>query len=600
MLFYFGFSRKMSNSPNPTATEAFIADRFTVRCEVLRLSAQPSGSVLFVQFLLDCGVAALFAWQYSVRNAAIWIALIAVTTAYRAFFPQRLPDPLTRDNLPGALRLHTLRIAVHEGAHGAAGILLFDPANPTTQLMIGVVVMAMTLSSVFSVSYFAPAMQLAITLLLAPVIAMGVAFGAPAMVSLALLGIGLLAMVWRLVGERARQLEENIGLRHNESTLREQAMAGLRQSQQAQAERLRFFSAANHDLRQPVMAMGLQAEVLRHQLEAGEDQVTVQNTLAALSRAQQALEGLTNQLLEIGRIEAAADPISPVAIALAPLLNELARQTGTGRVRVRCPDDAVVWTDVVTLRRILGNLVDNALKFTPRGRVLLACRRRVDGWRIEVRDSGIGIAPEAQDRVFGDFEQIGNVERNLQRGHGLGLAIVRRLALRLGVQITLRSAPGRGSVFGFELPAAPKDAPITTGTGLVAEAAATAQDAAPLRPDLSVLIVEDNTVVADSIAALLRLWGARAHVCASAVESLALTTLAGFDIALCDIRLPGSIDGITLAKELQRRAPKLSIALVSADIDDATQDLASLWGWQALRKPVQPAALRTLLVRMQG
>lgn len=591
----------MSTPSNPSATEAFKADRFAVRCEVLRLSAQPSGGVLFVQFLLDCGVAALFGWQYSVRNAAIWITLIAATTAYRAFVPQRLPDPLTRDNLPGALRLHTLRIAIHEGAHGAAGILLFDPANTTNQLMIGVVVMAMTLSSVFSVSYFAPAMQLAITLLLGPVIAMGLAFGAPAMVTLAVLGIGLLAMVWRLVGERSRQLEENIGLRHNETTLREQAMTGLRQSQQAQAERLRFFSAANHDLRQPVMAMGLQAEVLRHQLEAGEDQVTVQNTLAALSRAQQALEGLTNQLLEIGRIEAAADPISPVAIALAPLFGELARQTGTGRVRVRCPADAVVWTDAVTLRRILGNLLDNALKFAPRGRVLLACRRRVDGWRIEVRDSGIGIPSEAQDRVFVDFEQIGNAERNLQRGHGLGLAIVRRLALRLGVEITLRSAPGRGSVFGFVLPAAPPDAPLSTGTGLAAEAAAiSAQDATALRPDLSVLIVEDNAVVADSIAALLRLWGARAHVCGSAVEALALTTLPGFDIALCDIRLPGSIDGITLAKELQRRSPKLSIALVSADIDDTVQDLASSRGWQALRKPVQPAGLRALLVRMQG
>jgi signal transduction histidine kinase len=466
--------------------------------------------------------------------------------------------------------------------------------------MLGVVVMAMTLSSAFSVSYFAPAMQLAITLLLGPMIVMGVAFGAPMMMTLALLGIGLLAMVWRLVGERSRQLEENIGLRHNESTLRAQAMAGLHESQQAQAERLRFFSAANHDLRQPVMAMGLQAEVLRHQLDAGEDPVTVQHTLAALSRAQQALEGLTNQLLEIGRIEAAADPISPVAVALAPLLGELARQTGTGRVRVRCPDDAVAWTDVVTLRRILGNLVDNALKFTPRGRVLLACRRRVDGWRVEVRDSGIGIAPEAQDRVFGDFEQIGNVERNLQRGHGLGLAIVRRLALRLGVQVTLRSAPGRGSVFGFLLPAAPPDAPVTTGMGLAAEAAAaSAQDATPLRPDLRVLIVEDNAVVADSMAALLRLWGARAHVCGSAAEVLALTTLAGFDIALCDIRLPGSIDGITLAKELQRRASTLAIALVSADIDDATRELASLRGWRALRKPVQPAALRALLLQAQ-
>lgn len=590
----------MSSSPAPEHPEATPADRFAVHCEVLRLSAQPSGPVLLVQFLLDCGVAALFAWQYSRLYAGIWIALIAATTAYRGFFPQRLPENLTPENLPPALRLHTLRIAAHEGAHGAAGILLFNPADSTAQLMLGLVIMAMTLSSVFSVSYYTPAMQLAITLLLGPVILMGITFGSPAMVVLSVLGIGLLAMVWRLVAERSRQLEENIGLRHNESTLREQALAGLRESQQAQAERLRFFSAANHDLRQPVMAMGLQAEVLRHQLDAGEDRLTVQNTVAALSRAQQALEALTNQLLEIGRIEAAADPITPSAIALAPLLNEFARQAGSGRVRVRCPADAAAWTDPVTLRRILGNLVDNALKFTPHGRVLLACRQRSEGWRIEVRDSGIGIAPEAQERVFGDFEQVGNVERNLQRGHGLGLAIVRRLAQRLGILVTLRSAPGRGSVFGFVLPAAPHGAPLAAAAAPVAELAPGKQGGAALRPGLAVLVVEDNAVVADSIAALLQLWGASPSVYASAAETLALADLSTVDVALCDIRLPGEMDGIALATELQRLRPHLAIALVSADIDDAMQQLARERGWQALRKPVQPAALRALLFRAQG
>jgi signal transduction histidine kinase len=571
-------------------------DRFAIRCEVLRLSAQPSGPVLAVQFLLDCGVAALFAWQYSRLHAAVWIALVAATTAYRGFFPQRLPAALTPENLAPALRVHTLRIALHEGAHGLAGVLLFNPASSTGQLVIGLVVMAMTLSSAFSVSYYTPAMQLAISLLLAPVIVMGLFFGSPLMMGLSVLGAGLLAMVWKLVSERSRQLEENIGLRHNESTLRAQALAGLRESQQAQAERLRFFSAANHDLRQPVMAMGLQAEVLRQQIDAGEDRARIQGTLAALSRAQQALEALTNQLLEIGRIEAAADPIMPVAVAVSPLLNEFARQAGSGRVRVRCPAGAMVWTDAVALRRILGNLVDNALKFTPHGRVLLACRKRSGGWRIEVRDAGIGIAPEAQERVFGDFEQIGNIERNLQRGHGLGLAIVRRLALRLGVQVTLRSAPGRGSVFGFFLAAAP---PGTTPAHVSAAEAVAAPGATPLRLGLSVLVVEDNAVVADSLAALMRLWGAQPRLCVCASEALTLPDLGDFDLALCDIRLPGELDGIALATELQQRRPELTIALVSADIDDATQQLAREHGWLAVRKPVQPAMLHAVLLQAQ-
>jgi len=430
------------------------------------------------------------------------------------------------------------------------------------------------------------------------------------MAAVAVIGIGLTAMMWKLVAERSRQLEENIGLRLNEHRLREQALAGLRASEQAQAERLRFFSAANHDLRQPVMAIGLQAEVLRQQLNDGASMDAVQHTVGSLARAQQALEGLTNQLLEIGRIEAAVDPLRPTSVALAPLLHELARQAGHGRVLVRCPPDAIAWSDTVSLRRVLANLVDNAVKFTPRGRVLLAVRARRRGtgqaWRVEVRDSGIGIAPEAQQRVFDDFEQIGNVERNLQRGHGLGLAIVRRLAAQLGIEVTLRSAPGRGSVFAFELPAAPEGAMGATGATVSPPPAtpAAGQDdgtdaARTLRPGLAVLVVEDNAVVADSLTALLRQWEVEPRVYGSAAEALALADLHALDAALCDIRLPGALDGIALAERLRRQKPSLAIALISADINEATQRLAAERGWHALRKPVQPEELRRLLLGAQ-
>ena len=268
---------------------------------------------------------------------------------------------------------------------------------------------------------------------------------------------------------------------------------------------------------------------------------------------------------------------------------------------VRCPAGAVAWTDAVSLRRVLANLVDNAVKFTPHGRVLLAVRARRRGtgraWRVEVRDNGIGIAADSQERVFNDFEQIGNVERNLQHGHGLGLAIVRRLAAQLGIEVSLRSAPGRGSVFGFELPAA-------LGYGAAAMQAAPAPPVAPsaaptLHPGLAVLVVEDNAVVADSLFALLRQWEAAPRVYASAAEALALADLQALDVALCDIRLPGALDGIALAERLQRQKPSLAIALISADINEATQRLAAERGWHALRKPVQPEELRRLLLGAQ-
>ncbi|SEJ91267.1 MULTISPECIES: hybrid sensor histidine kinase/response regulator [unclassified Variovorax] len=576
------------------------SDGFAIQCEVLRLSIRPIGPVLLVQYLLNCGVAALFAWQYSPVRALLWIALVTGVTLMRGFFPQRLPEPFTPGTLRAAQRTHTLRTAVWELAHGLAGVLLFNPERADLQLLLGLILMGMTLSSAFSVSFYTPATQLAITLLLAPVIVTGLWLGAPVMMAVAVIGIGLTAMMWKLVAERSRQLEENIGLRLNERTLREQALAGLRASEHAQAERLRFFSAANHDLRQPVMAIGLQAEVLRQQLNSGADMAAVQHTVGSLARAQQALEGLTNQLLEIGRIEAAVDPLRPAAVALAPLLQELARQAGDARVGVRCPPGAVAWTDTVSLRRVLANLVDNAVKFTPRGRVLLAvrARRRANGpaWRVEVRDNGIGIAADAQARVFNDFEQIGNVERNLQRGHGLGLAIVRRLATQLGIAVSLRSAPGRGSVFSFELPAAAPDAALAVPAAAPAKGDA---GTGALRPGMAVLVVEDNAVVADSLAALLRQWSVEPRVYASAAEALALADLRALDAALCDIRLPGALDGIALAERLQRQKPSLAIALISADINEATHRLAVERGWHALRKPVQPEELRGVLLRAQ-
>ncbi|MDQ7956749.1 MAG: ATP-binding protein [Pseudomonadota bacterium] len=581
--------------PSPPPADA-AADRFLVECEVLRLSTRPLGPVLAVQFLLNAGVAAVFGWLYSPARAALWLAGIAAVTVMRGFFPQRVPDTLTPETLRRAQRVHTLRTGLWEAAHGLAGVLLFNAGDPMHQLLLGLIVMGMTLSSAFSVSFHTPAVRLAITLLMAPVIAMGLAFGAPPMVAVALLGVLLLALMLKQVGSHNRQLEENIGLRLNAHALREQALAGLRESQQAQAERLRFFSAANHDLRQPVMAIGLQTAVLREQLDQGAPAAAVQGTVAALADAQAALETLTHQLLEIGRIEAGVEALVRAAVPLAALLADVARQAGGTRIHVRCPADATAWSDAVALRRILANLVDNAVKFAPRGRILLAARRRAGAWRVEVRDGGIGIAPEAQARVFGDFEQVGNIERNLQRGHGLGLGVVRRLADRLDLRITLRSAAGRGAVFGFTVPAAPADAPVADRPALrhIPPAATPAQ---PLRPGIEVLVVEDNAVVAASLVALLRQWSARAQVYASAAEALALADLRRIQVALCDIRLPGELDGVALAERLQAHRPGLVIALVSADIDEATQAHARARGWQALRKPVQPAALRAVLAQ---
>ncbi|CAN5672817.1 hypothetical protein BH11PSE13_BH11PSE13_35650 [soil metagenome] len=559
---------------------------------VLQASARPGLLSMLLMFALNAGCAGWFAFNVSATLATAWFVVATVGQIIFLAVPMPAPPDDDAHAVRQALRRHVTLVAVLAAAHGSIGFFIFAPGNAPALALLGMTVYGMAVAFSMFVSQYKLALQVAIALLMAPAFLMAMFHPHRTSAFFGVVGFAFMVFMLRFVTVRANQFAELVRLRLIDAQRNLLAQETLKRLEHTQSERLRFFSAANHDLRQPVMAIGLQAEVLRHQLESDAPKPMVQKTVAALFQAQQALEALTNQLLEIGRIEAAADLLQPTAVALRPLLLGLARQSP--RVSLRCPDDALVWTDAVVLQRVIGNLLDNALKFAPQGRVLIAVRKRRAGlaWRVEVRDNGVGIASDAQERVFEDFEQLGNSERNLQRGHGLGLAIVRRLLARLGSEIRLRSAPGRGAVFGFELKAAPTDLASPEHFN---EAGNVVAGSTGVRAGLAVLVVEDNAVVADSIAALLREWQAVPQIYADASAALAMADLRTLDVALCDIRLPGPIDGVTLASRLQTQRPDLVIALVSADIELSTEQLAQQRGWYALRKPVQVDDLRSVL-----
>ncbi len=210
----------------------------------------------------------------------------------------------------------------------------------------------------------------------------------------------------------------------------------------------RFLAAASHDLRQPLHALGLFAAKLPEHVQDAEGARLADR----MRHSVESLESLLSSLLDISRLDAGAIEPRPQAIALDALLDRLAgdfapvaleRGLKLAVVRTRL----VVRSDPVLLERIARNLVDNALKHTRRGGVVVGARRRGSRVAIEVHDSGPGIPAEERERVFEEFYQIGNPERDRSRGLGLGLAIVRRLAGLLGHRIEVDSEPGRGSVF---------------------------------------------------------------------------------------------------------------------------------------------------------
>jgi CheY-like chemotaxis protein len=235
------------------------------------------------------------------------------------------------------------------------------------------------------------------------------------------------------------------------------------------------------------------------------------------------------------------------------------------------------------------NLLTNALRYTEHGSVLLACRRRVGKVRIQVWDTGPGIPPELQSEIFTEYVQIGNEERNREKGLGLGLAICRRIAGLLSTQIGIRSVPGHGSLFWFDLPLGKpqEQQPSLVETEL------------QMIPG-KVLVVDDDPLCRESAAEVIGDWGGKVVVASDANEALAICREQAKEITLvvCDVRLPGTTDGIALGGLLQQLNPAIRVVLVSAEVTALVQAQARRAGFPILKKPVAPARMRATLLSL--
>jgi signal transduction histidine kinase len=356
-----------------------------------------------------------------------------------------------------------------------------------------------------------------------------------------------------------------------------------------------FLAAASHDLRQPMHALGLyMASLQHHPLNDAQRDLTDR-----MAGSVAALETLFNSLLDISRMDASAVVPQPHAFEPAELLHRLVQDFASEaerrglRLGLRmghCAQPLRALTDPLLLERVLRNLIGNALKFTTSGGVLVTARVRagaVPVWRLEVWDSGPGIPPAEQERIFDEFYQVGNPERDRRAGLGLGLSIVRRLTQLLGLRLTMRSLPGHGSRFGVDVPT----------TSRPAEAAP-----APILPGsvqgLAVGVIEDDPEVRDSMQRLLGGW--KCQVCAGAdadeVWREAARLHARLDAVIADLRLRDGRDGLSEIAALRRACGRELPALVVSG--DAAPDRVALMqrsGVPWLAKPVPASQLRSWL-----
>jgi two-component system, sensor histidine kinase len=418
---------------------------------------------------------------------------------------------------------------------------------------------------------------------------------APGLAVTALLAAGALARRHlRQVDATRTRLRQALALQTQVDALQRQLQHAQALSEAAEQSKARFLAAASHDLRQPAHALGLYMAALRAgPLAPGQAEIAerMQGSLAALDR-------LFAALLDVSRMDAGAVVPQWDTVALAPLLRRLAEEWALQaenrglRLALHVADpEALTVTDAVLLERVLRNLLGNAVKYTERGGVLLACRTRssADGsrhHRVEVWDSGPGIAPTEQERVFEEFYQAGGPsgsESARERGLGLGLAIVQRLARLLQLRVTLHSRPGRGSVFMLE---------GLAPAGVAPQAAASARHQMRKLAGTLVAVLEDDAEVRDAMRRLLQRWDCRVVDGGSAAELLQrLPDAAVPDALVADLRLADGRHGLTEQAQLQAAWPRtVPVLWVSGESAPGLPAGASL-----LTKPVSPARLRAWL-----
>ena len=381
---------------------------------------------------------------------------------------------------------------------------------------------------------------------------------------------------------RVRERTEEL-LRLNSELTRAKADA-----EDANLSKTRFLAAASHDILQPLNAARLYSSALLDRDRKQGDESLAENVATSL----EAVEDILTTLLDISRLDAGAMKPELTGFALDDLLHQLrieleplAKEKGLRLTFVKT--SLAVRSDRRLLRRLLQNLISNAIKYTPEGRVLVGCRRKKGKVRIEVRDTGLGIPLSQQKTIFREFKRLDEGAR-VARGLGLGLSIVERIARLLRHPLKLSSEPGRGSLFSVELPLTDPIA-ITKATPTRTPTLST-----PLA-GMAVLAIDNEPAIIDGMRLLLEGWGCRVTTASGLTELADMP--AKPDVVVADYHLDEGtgIDAIGLLRG--RFGDDLRAILVTADRTPTVRDAAEASGIVVMHKPLKPAALRALLAQ---
>ena len=531
---------------------------------------------------------------------AVWLARVWLALRFARH------EPRTATRLLARLRVWQAGVLTSGALWGAAAWLFFSYGDAAQQIALVLVVFTFCVASV---PILAPQFALFVVFVLL-VFVPAIATVASHMVGLswplAIVMATAMGMIVVLGRNYRESFDRVIALKLRTEALAEQlraekgvADAARREAEVANRAKTQFFTAASHDLRQPLHAMGLFAEALRQRTHEPE----VAQLVNSINESVDALEGLFSELLDITRIDSGGIEVNPESFGAGEIFRKLrlhfepaAFEKGLG-LRFR-GGQHVALADPLLVERILRNLLSNAIRYTSDGSVLVSARRRGEFVRLQVWDTGPGIREDERVRVFEEFYQLPGTPTaalgEQKKGLGLGLAIVKRLAALMAAPIALRSEVGHGCVFTLELP-----------IGKAPRAGTRAQPGkAPLGLTLDgklIVIVEDEPAVRQGLEVLLRGWGATIEAFESVGATLAWAAASDPAsvkpaLVIADYRLEQGETGVAAIDALRHRfGDRLAAIVVTGSSMTGHDKEAQEHDFHLLIKPVLPNKLRAMI-----
>jgi signal transduction histidine kinase/ActR/RegA family two-component response regulator len=568
------------------------ANATTFDAQLVELLARPTRRVPIPVVIASLVIAGIAFDNVPAALLIAWVVLVVLVTTLRWMVMMRISRQHSVPNQT-RLRIAVLMMAVSGVVHGSS-LMFLVALPPLEQVVQSMILVGMSAACVAAAAGYRPVFYAYIIPTLVPLAILWASVPAlreigpvPGLISI--LMVGLVVVLDGMASDAHRMFKESFEIRLASQGLTRELQAALENAEAASRAKTRFLASASHDLRQPMQALTLFAGALEMRPLDDKTREITQHINSALED----LSGELDALLDMSKLDAGLVKVEPEAVSLQNQLQRAAEVFASAarekslQLRVECSSSALVETDRKLFDRVLRNLIENAIKYTAAGSVTIRAEPSGGQWRVAIVDTGCGIPEAERERVFEEFYQLGNPERDRRRGLGLGLAIVKRLVGLLQIRMEMTSSSA-GTCFTLTLAAA---------TPAVRERTRSKD---PTRsPRLAnVLVVDDEEAVRLGMKALLEEFGCAVSLAASTCEAIAASELRKHDILIADFRLRGDDNGLRTILAVRQRQAGIAAILMTGETAPERLKAARDAGVELIHKPVSAEALKQQLLRL--